>query len=275
MVSATASFQVVASTVSQADTAPNVGINVGDSQFPYPQYVPVSTPAPVPSKEARFTNVNMPQTVLPAGSFNIIASFQTFIAAQADYVVHLSIPQLQLEHDAERVTLSNLAQGSSLFTVTLPGPGPGGFGTITGTLTLKNVTSNVTDDSVPISLQVLGGDIGLDDHHTPPVAVITGPSTVAAPIPTTTGDTAVILVNSTPTNLQVESYGFEPNEDVDIDIDIPMLNKSFHFTDKADVNGMIKHIMNLVRQDFSKVFPTSFHTRGHHSGHEGHRVQSI
>lgn len=274
MVSATASFSVIALTASQSDTAPDVGVNTGGNQFPYPQYVPVSTPAPVPSKEARFTNINMPQTVLPQGSFNIIASFQTFITGQAEYQVHLSIPQLQLEHDAQKVSLSNLARGSSLFTVTLPGPSAGSFGTITGTLTLNNTTSGQTDDSVPISLQVLGV-VETEDHHIPPVAVIQGPSVITAPIPTTTGDTAVILVNSTPTNLQVESHGFEPNEDVDIDIDIPMLNKSFHFTDKADVNGVIKHIMNLVKQDLNKMFPTSFHTRGRHSSHEGHRVQSI
>lgn len=283
MVSATASFQVVASTVSQLDTAPSVGINTGDSsQFPYPQYVPVSTPSPIPSKESRFTNINMPQTVLPNSSFNIIAQFQTFVSTQADYIVHLSIPQLQLEHDAQKVTLSSLAQGSSLFTVTLPGPTASSFGTITGTLTLNNSTSNTTDDSVPISLQVLGA-VDVDDHHNipplatviPPVAVVPGPSLVTAPIPTTTGDTAVILINSTPTSLSVESHGFEANEDVDTDIDIPMLNKSFHFTDKADANGIIRHVMNLVKQDLNQIFPTSFHTKGHHSGHEGHKVQSI
>lgn len=273
MVSATASFQVIASTVSQLDTAPSVGINPGDSQYPYPQYVPVQTPAPVPSKEARFSNINIPTAVLPGSTFNIIAEFQTYISTQADYVVHLSIPQLQLEHDGVPVSLSNLAQGSTLFTVTLPGPGPGSFGTITGTLTLNNKSTNTTDDSTAISLTVLGGAIDTDDHHAIPV--VAGPSIGVAPIPTTSGDTAVILVNSTPTNLNVESHGFEPDEDVDLDIDIPMLNKHLSQTIKADHDGIIRHVMNLVKSDLSKVFPTSFHTKGHHSGHEGHKVQNI
>lgn len=288
MVSATAPFSVVASTVSQLDTAPSVGINTGGSQFPYPQYVPVSVPSQIPGAEARITNINAPQNVLPASTFNIIVTFKimqiTASTPNADFKVHLSIPQLTLEHDSPKQTLSNLAVGSALFTVTLPLPGPGSFGLITGTVSLINVNTGNTDDSAAISITVLGGEeTESPDHHFPPVgvttgpfppvAVVTGPSQIGLPSPT--GFDAVILTSETDDDLGIESHGHEPNEDVDFDLDIPLINAHVSFTEKADKDGTAHHHHKIHKPDKSKHFPTSIHSKGKHSRKEGHRVVDI
>src|SRR6266487_1560590 len=107
MTTASTTFTIVANTVSQADMAPNVGVNAGGAGFNYPTYVPVQVPAAVPGKEARITNVSMPSIVLPNATFNIIVTFQTFVAATNQYVVKLTIPQLSLDHTSTPVTLSN------------------------------------------------------------------------------------------------------------------------------------------------------------------------
>lgn len=161
MPSASANFTVGSSQVQQQQPsiAPAVGgvINT-NSSLNYPTYVPVTVPAPVPSKEAAITNVNMPTTVLPGSAFSIIVTVTTYIAGVASYYVTLDIPQLQLHQQSPPMQLSNNATGATTFQVSLPGTAIGltAAGTITGQLSLLGGASGGTVDAVPISFTIGG-----------------------------------------------------------------------------------------------------------------------
>lgn len=272
MVTATAQFTIVANTVSQADTAPNVGVNAaGGAGFNYPTFVPVQIPSPVPGKEARITNVSMPSIVLPNATFNIIVTFQTFIATQKNYTVHLTIPQLSLDHTSTPVSLANLARGSTIFTVTLPIQGgeaaEGASGIVTGQLDLLNTTDNATDDGTPISFRVQApGDHDDSDHHIgiPPIVV----PAVIPPAGPPDNDATVVILNSSNSDgdVDIDVHGFIPFEDVDLDLDIPVANKHDHQNKKADKDGHFSHRYHFTKDPFNiKQFIASLRTHGHSS----------
>lgn len=269
MVTVTTQFTIVANTVSQSDATPNVGDNAGGAGFQYPSYVPVSVPSAVPSKEARITNVSMPSIVLPGATFNIVCTFQTFITQQMNYVVHLTIPQLNLDHSSSPTALANLSRGSVILTVSLPlGEAGEASGIITGQIDLLNTTSNTTDDGTPISFRIQnpGDQTEGPDHHigTPPSILppIIGQDTDQS------GGTVVILANpptgDTGGNLDLDVHGFQPNEDIDLDLGIPMLGKDFPIALKADILGHFTHTFNISKPS-GKQYVASIKATGRQS----------
>lgn len=160
MVSASANFTVGSSQQMQPSFAPSVGgvINT-NSNLNYPTYVPVTVPAPIPSKEAAITNVSMPQQVLPGASFSIIVTVTTYIAGIEQYTVNLQIPQLSLNQTSIPMTLSNNAVGTTTFNVSLPvtARGLSANGVVTGQLTLQGGAGTV--DGVPLSFTIAGTSI--------------------------------------------------------------------------------------------------------------------
>jgi hypothetical protein len=268
MTTASTTFTIVANTVSQADNAPNVGVNTGGAGFNYPTYVPVQVPAAVPSKEARITNVSMPSIVLPNATFNIIVTFQTFVTQVNNYVCHLTIPQLSLDHTSNPVSLANLARGSTIFTITLPIQPPeqaeNSSGIITGQIDLVNTSGNLTDDGTPISFRVQApGDVTVSpDHHDNSIPPVLIPPVLGG---TDTGGTVVILSNSDPTgDLDLDVHGFIPFEPVDLDLAIPMVNKSDHENKTADKDGHFTHHYHFTK-DASKQYVGSVKCTGHNS----------
>ncbi len=270
MTTVSTQFTIVANTVSQSDTAPNVGINAGGAGFNVPTYIPVSVPSAVPSKEARITNVSLPSIVLPAASFNIVVSFQTYITLQKNFVCHLTIPQLNLDHSSTPTALANLSRGSTIFTVALPlGETGEASGIITGQIDLLNTTDNVTDDGTPISFRIQNPgehETESPDHH-----IGEPPSIILPPIigqdTDQSGGTVVILVNPPPPqggNLDIDVHGFEPNEDIDLDFGIPMIGKNFAAQLKADILGHFKHTFNITKPA-DKHFVGSIKAHGRHS----------
>lgn len=162
MVSASANFTVGAGQQMQPSIAPSVGgvINT-NSNLNYPTYVPVTVPAPIPSKEAAITNVSMPQQVLPGASFSIIVTVTTYVAGTINYTVTLQIPQLSLNQTSMPMTLSNNSVGTTTFNVSLPvtARGLSASGTITGQLTLQDTTNNQMVDGVPINFTIAGTSV--------------------------------------------------------------------------------------------------------------------
>lgn len=279
MTTATTQFTVVVNTVSQSDLSPSVGVNDGSNGagFNYPTYVPVQVPAPVPGKEARITNVSMPSIVLPNATFNIIVTFATFVAPTNNFAVHLTIPQLSLDTTSTPVTLSNLARGSTIFTVTLPIQGAEGAenasGIVTGQLDLLNQTTNSTDDGTPISFRVQGpsdsDSVAAAVPLPPPTATIV-PTPLPIP-PPDTGGTVVILPQIDPQtgDLDIDVHGFIPFEPVDLDFDIPMAQKTDHQNMVADKDGHFNHSYHF-QKDPTKQYVGSVRVNGHNS----HKQQS-
>jgi hypothetical protein len=212
----------------------------------------------------------MPSIVLPGASFNIIVTFATFIAPTMNYVIHLTIPQLNLDHSSNPTTLSNLGRGSVILTVALPlGEAGEAKGIITGQIDLMNTTTNQTDDGTPISFRVQGpGDPQTEgpDHHVgiPPVIL---PPTIGGDTDQS-GGTVVILANApigdTGGSLDVDVHGFEPNEDIDLDLDIPMIAKNFASQLKADIQGHFRHSFNISKPS-GKHYVGSVKAHGRHS----------
>lgn len=271
MTTASTQFTIVANTVSQADLNPNPSINTGGAGFNYPTFVPVQVPAAIPSKEARITNVSMPSIVLPNATFNIIVTFQTFIAPATKYTVHLTIPQLSLDHTSTPVTLSNLARGSTIFTITLPIQGHEGAehasGIVTGQLDLLNEKLE-TDDGTPISFRVQspGEERESHDHHDNSVPPILIPPAVGDQ--DASGGTVIILANPPPPSvapdLDIDVHGFEPFEDVDLDLLIPMVGKSDHEPKKADRDGHFSHHFHFNKPNINALI-ANIKVRGRHS----------
>lgn len=282
MVIATSTFTVVANTVTQQDTAPNVGDNTGGAGFQYPTYVPVQVPSPVPSKTARITNVSMPSIVLPNATFNIVVTFQTFITTVKDFSVHLTIPQLSLDHTSDKTTLQNLARGSTIFTVTLPIQGAEGAenasGIVTGQLDLLNNTDSTTEDGTPISFSVQGtgeGEGGSDHHDNsnPPVV-----APIIPPIsdPSGTGGSVVIIPTQNPPtgDLDIDVHGFLPFEDIDLDLNIPLAGATDHVVPKCDKDGHFTHHYHF-NKDPLKTFVASIKVNGHNSHRQQTRTLNV
>lgn len=279
MGTATSTFTVVPNTVSQSDLSPSVGVNTGGNGFQYPTYVPVQVPAPVPSKTARITNVSLPSIVLPNATFNIIVSFASYITTVKDFAVHLTIPQLSLDHTSDKTTLQNLARGSTIFTVTLPIQGAEGAenasGIVTGQLDLLNQTDHTTEDGTPISFRVQGpGDSHDDsDHHigVPPVVV-------PAPVipPTDTGGSVIIVTNSNPPvgDLDIDVHGFLPFEHIDLNLDIPMALASDIKEKIADAFGHFTHHYHF-NKDPGKHFIGNIRVSGRNSHKQSSRTVDI
>jgi hypothetical protein len=136
----------------------------------------------------KIVHVDYPRVVVPTRPFNIIVRFRT--NRLGTYSVHLSLPTINTDNTSSPVRLAPGADGTAIFTVTLPPPIPTSPATplpnttnidvlithrfvITGTLSLINGDSQAIEDSAQINIhqtsQQSSIDINIPGHvPTPP-----------------------------------------------------------------------------------------------------------